>query len=84
MSGWALQPATAVTAFILFCFYALDVGLGFATAGKFMITWASYVGFYALDVGLGFATLSSAITSWSKWPFLCPRCRAGLCDYSMT
>jgi hypothetical protein len=37
------------------CFYALDVGLGFATELAALPGW-NPMGFYALDVGLGFAT----------------------------
>jgi hypothetical protein len=57
MSGWALQANLDIEEqeSAAHCFYALDVGLGFASIEhrQFM----KYVhGFYALDVGLGFAS----------------------------
>src|ERR1022692_3706197 len=36
--------------------------------------------FYALDVGRGFATANSTAGTGGYSTFLCPRCRAGLCD----
>ncbi len=36
--------------------------------------------FYALDVGLGFVTNIAAENILAAVRFLCPRCRAGLCD----
>ncbi len=36
--------------------------------------------FYALGVGLGFATSQPGKTVLTLSTFLCPRCRAGLCD----
>jgi len=37
------------------------------------------MGFYALDVGRVFATATNTY-AWHYFVFLCPRCRAGLCD----
>ena len=41
-------------------------------------------GFYALGVGLGFATVRIIRLTCAAAAFLCPRCRAGLCDWSGT
>src|ERR1022692_4648825 len=41
---------------------------------------AATVRFYALDVGRGFATQHLRHREQYAQPFLCPRCRAGLCD----
>jgi len=87
-------------------FYALGVGLGFATSSACACA-SSPAGFYALGVGLGFATASfcglrllldrvsmPSVSGWGLRPrraayrgsppdvFLCPRCRAGVCDDS--
>ncbi len=61
-------------------FYALGVGLGFAT--NVIAIGAVLFCFYALGVGLGFATvgLGIGIPTYSAYRFLCPRCRAGVCD----
>ena len=56
MSGWALQHTRASR-----------IRLGES-------------GFYALDVGLGFATWLMNGETKAQILFLCPRCRAGLCN----
>ena len=60
-------------------FYALDVGRGFATSST-AVAGREHDGFYALDVGRGFATTTSTHATHWHAAFLCPRCRAGLCD----
>ena len=61
-------------------FYALDVGRGFATTRTSSCGSSRPSGFYALDVGRGFATSTDRSRSAGLAAFLCPRCRAGLCD----
>ena len=64
-------------------FYALDVGRGFATLSPASLPKLD--SFYALDVGRGFATIQTCnVVHMLQLQFLCPRCRAGLCDVTMT
>ncbi len=63
---------------LLVCFYALDVGLGFVTTSG-SGQQPGQTRFYALDVGLGFVTMGYTSAFNLGW-FLCPRCRAGVCD----
>jgi len=67
-------------------FYALDVGLGIATSVHVQGDADHARRFYALDVGLGIATDSALRSGLRAWHvrFLCPRRRAGYCDYSCT
>ena len=60
MSGWALQRTPSWDGSIPVGFYALDVGLGFATTRTSKTLQPA--GFYALDVGLGFATTRTSKT----------------------
>ena len=57
ISGWALRlhPPQRDQWRQRCCFYALDIGLGFATVKAGQDIQRRYR-FYALDIGLGFAT----------------------------
>jgi len=60
-SGWGLRRGSFLFSRLDdMCFYALDVGLGFATLLEAQLDLCP-LGFYALDVGLGFATC------WASW-----------------
>src|SRR6266536_1548181 len=74
--GFPACPAPAVG--IVLRFYALDVGLGFVTTSG-SGQQPGQTRFYALDVGLGFVTMGYTSAFNLGW-FLCPRCRAGVCD----
>ena len=60
ISGWGLRRAAFQAWFLAnFRFYALDIGLGFATRVAQLAQGP--VRFYALDIGLGFATAHTAV-----------------------
>src|SRR5690242_17370717 len=82
VSGWGLRHAAHAPRAPRATperFYALGIGLGFATRREPRSTRVTH-GFYALGIGLGFATIHELFRVVRLRWFLCPRYRAGVCD----
>lgn len=84
VSGWALRPSSSrLSTCTRACFYAFDVGRGFATTEHAQLRSQprhGSVSMRSMSGGVLRQAGKAAEARKNSTQFLCPRCRAGFCD----